>query len=102
MNRDPAIDAPKADLPPPADDCRRSPLRIAGGIALIFLLAFAVYWPVLRGQFAWTDLSLVDKNPLVQKKTKLRGIWLQTSLPRPTLDLRLQCLRYGKQPARSP
>jgi len=61
MHRDPAIDAPKADLPPPADDCRRSPLRIAGGMALIFLLAFAVYWPALRGQFVWDDLLLVDK-----------------------------------------
>jgi len=99
MNRDPATDAPKADLPQPADDCRRSPLRIAAGVALIFLLAFAVYWPALRGQFVWDDLLLVDKNPLVKGEAGLRSIWFQADFPLTTLAFWVQWLMWGKNPA---
>src|SRR6266545_1249972 len=99
MNRDPATDAPRADLPQPADDCRRSPRRMAGGAALIFLLAFAVYWPALRGQFVWDDLLLVDKNPLVKGEAGLRAIWFQADFPLTTLAFWLQWLMWGKNPA---
>ena len=99
MNSDPATGAPKADLPQPADDCRRSPLRIAGGVALIFLLAFAVYWPALRGQFVWDDVLLVDKNPLVKGEAGLRSIWFHADFPLTTLAFWLQWLMWGKHPA---
>ena len=99
MNSDPATGAPKADLPQPADDCRRSPLRIAAGVALIFLLAFAVYWPALRGQFVWDDLLLVDRNPLVKGEAGLRSIWFQADFPLTTLAFWLQWLMWGKHPA---
>src|SRR6266550_964999 len=99
MNSDPATDAPKADLPQPADDCRRSPLRIAAGATLIFLLAFAVYWPALRGQFVWDDLLLVDKNPLVKGEAGLRSIWFQADFPLTTLAFWVQWLMWGKNPA---
>src|SRR6266550_3955424 len=99
MNSDPATDAPKADLPQPADDCRRSPPRIAGGMALIFLLAFAVYWPALRGQFVWDDVLLVDKNPLVKGEAGLRSIWFHADFPLTTLAFWLQWLMWGKHPA---
>ena len=99
MNRDPATDAPKADLPQPPDDCRRSPLRIAAGVALIFLLAFAVYWPALRGQFVWDDLLLVDKNPMVKGEAGLRSIWFHADFPLTTLAFWLQWLMWGKHPA---
>jgi tetratricopeptide (TPR) repeat protein len=72
---------------------------MAGGAALIFLLAFAVYWPALRGQFVWDDLLLVDKNPLVKGEVGLLSIWLHADFPLTTLAFWLQWLVWGKNPA---
>src|SRR5256885_13925846 len=51
------------------------------GAALIFLLTFAAYWPVLQGQFIWDDSLLVEKNPLVMHSLNLRSVWFQTDFP---------------------
>jgi tetratricopeptide (TPR) repeat protein len=99
MNSDPATDTPKVDFPQPPPDGRQSPLRIAAGVALIFLLAFAVYSPVMRGQFVWDDLLLVDKNPLVKGEVGLRSLWFQADFPLTTLAFWLQWLMWGKNPA---
>lgn len=71
----------------------------AGGVALIFLLAFAVYWPALRGQFVWDDQLLVIKNPLVTGQLNLRSVWFQTDFSLTTVALWAQWLLWGKNPA---
>ena len=99
MNRDPVTDTPKADLQQLPRDCRRSPLRIAAGAALMFLLALAVYSPALRGQFVWDDPLTVDKNPLVKGEVGLRSLWFQADFPLTTLAFWLQWLMWGKNAA---
>jgi len=74
-----------------------SPLkRLAPGAALIFLLTFAAYWPVLRGQFIWDDPLLVEKNPLVTHSLDLRSVWFQTDFPLTVVAFWLQWLCWGK------
>src|SRR6266481_2551542 len=77
-----------------------SPLkRLAPGAALIFLLTFAAYWPVLRGQFIWDDPLLVEKNPLVTHTLNLRSVWFQTDFPLTVVAFWLQWLCWGKSAA---
>jgi protein O-mannosyl-transferase len=71
----------------------------AGGTALIFLLAFVVYWPALHGQFVWDDELLVIKNPLVTGLANLGSVWFQTDFSLTTVALWAQWLLWGKNPA---
>ena len=70
--------------------------QIVPGAGLIFLLAFAAYWPVLRGQFIWDDPLLVEKNPLVTHSLNLRSVWFQTDFPLTVVAFWLQWLCWGK------
>jgi Flp pilus assembly protein TadD len=70
--------------------------RFGPGAALIFLLAFAAYWPVLKGQFIWDDPLLVEKNPLVTHSLGLRSVWFQTDFPLTVVAFWLQWLCWGK------
>jgi tetratricopeptide (TPR) repeat protein len=69
------------------------------GAIVILLLPFAVYWPVLRGQFIWDDPLLVEKNPLVTHSLSLRSVWFQTDFPLSAVAFWLQWLAWGKSPA---
>jgi protein O-mannosyl-transferase len=69
------------------------------GAGLIFLLTFAAYWSVLRGQFIWDDPLLVEKNPLVTHTLSLRSVWFQTDFPLTVVGLWLQWLCWGKSAA---
>jgi protein O-mannosyl-transferase len=70
-----------AEAPQPRGDSRSSRRQLALGGVAIFLLAFAVYWPALRGQFLWDDLMLVQGNPLVRGTFGLGTIWFRTDFP---------------------
>jgi tetratricopeptide (TPR) repeat protein len=79
---------------------RTSALKwLVPGAALIFLLTFAAYWPVLRGQFIWDDPLLVEKNPLVTHSLNLRSVWFQTDFPLTVVAFWLQWLCWGKAAA---
>jgi len=49
--------------------------------ALIFLLTFAVYLPVLRCGFVWDDDSLVVKSRLIKAPDGLYRFWCTTEAP---------------------
>lgn len=84
----------------PAVVSKASALRRLGpGAALIFLLTFAAYWPVLKGQFIWDDPLLVEKNPLVTHSLNLRSVWFQTDFPLTVVAFWLQWLCWGKAAA---
>lgn len=70
--------------------------RFIPGAALILLLTFAAYWPVLKGQFIWDDSLLVEKNPLVTHALNLRSVWFQTDFPLSVVAFWLQWLAWGK------
>jgi tetratricopeptide (TPR) repeat protein len=74
-------------------------VRFMLGATFIFLLAFAAYWPVLRGQFIWDDPLLVEKNPLVTHTLNLRSVWFQTDFPLTVVAFWLQWLSWGKAAA---
>src|SRR6266498_4732447 len=70
--------------------------KFVPGAALIFLLTFAAYWPVLRGQFIWDDPLLVEKNPLVTHALNFRTVWFRTDFPLSVVGFWLQWLAWGK------
>ena len=74
-----AISSP--ELNPPVVSKVSALRRLGPGAALIFLLTFAAYWAVLKGQFIWDDPLLVEKNPLVTHSLSLRSVWFQTDFP---------------------
>ena len=63
------------------------------------MLALAVYWPALRGQFVWDDTLLIDRNPLVKGELGLRSVWFQTDFPLTMIGFWVQWLAWGKNPA---
>jgi Flp pilus assembly protein TadD len=84
---------------PAASQTSRFRPVVSGG-ALIFLLTFAAYWPVLlRGHFIWDDPLLVEKNPLVTHTLNLRTVWFQTDFPFTVVSFWLQWLCWGKAAA---
>lgn len=60
---------------------------------------FAVYWPVLGGEFVWDDPLLVERNPLVTGSFNLLTLWFQTDFPLTNVVLWLQWLAWGKSAA---
>jgi tetratricopeptide (TPR) repeat protein len=47
----------------------------------LILLALAVYWPSMRGEFLWDDDVLVTGNQHVQRSDGLKNIWLGRETP---------------------
>jgi tetratricopeptide (TPR) repeat protein len=92
-----AIGSPESS--PPIGRQASAFAQIAPGAVLIFLLAFAAYWPVLRGQFIWDDPLLVEKNPLVTHTLNLRTVWFQTDFPLSVVAFWLQWLCWGNNAA---
>ncbi|MEK7707278.1 MAG: tetratricopeptide repeat protein [Verrucomicrobiota bacterium] len=80
-------------------DGKASTRRSALGATLIVLMTFAVYWPVLRGEFVWDDLVLVKKNPLLTGEHTLGSIWFQGDFPLATVGFWIQHLLWGGNPA---
>src|SRR5207249_10981300 len=68
-------------------------------VAAIFLVVFAAYWPVLRGEFVWDDTLLVEKNPLVTGELGLFSVWFRTDFPFTLTAFWLQWLAWGKSAA---
>jgi protein O-mannosyl-transferase len=89
-----AISSP--ELNPPVVSKVSALRRLGPGAALIFLLTFAAYWPVLKGQFIWDDPLLVEKNPLVTHSLSLRSVWFQTDFPLTVVAFWLEWLCWGK------
>ena len=58
-------------------------------------LAFA---PLLKGQFIWDDLLLVERNPLVTGKFNLLTVWFRTDFPLSLAALWIQWLAWGTNP----
>ena len=73
--------------------------RLGAGAALMVVLAFAVYWPALRGQFVWDDAMLVQQNPLVKGKLGLSTIWFRTDFPLTIIAFWAQWRLWGDNPA---
>ncbi len=73
--------------------------RTALGAALIVLLTFGVYWPVLRGGFVWDDLLMVQKNPLVTGEGRWYSIWFKADFPLTTIALWFQHFLWGETAA---
>ena len=48
--------------------------------AVLFIAAFAIYWPAIHGQFIWDDASSVTASPLVRASDGLYRMWF-TSEP---------------------
>src|SRR5258705_341406 len=92
-----AISSP--ELAAPGASQPRHLASLVPGAALIFLLTFAAYWPVLQGQFIWDDPLLVEKNPLVTHSLNLRSVWFQTDFPLTVVAFWLQWLCWGKAAA---
>jgi len=72
---------------------------LALGAALVFVLAFAAYWPVLRGGFIWDDFLLVQQNPLVTGKLGLGTIWFRTDFPLSNILFWGEWRHWGDHPA---
>ena len=81
--------------PAAAGTSRRS---FALGVAVIFILTFAIYWPVLHGGFVWDDMILVEKNQLAKGELNLRTVWFNTDFPLTTVLFWIQWLLWGKNP----
>jgi Flp pilus assembly protein TadD len=72
---------------------------LAAGGFIIFLAAFAVYWPALQGQFLWDDLLVVHRNPLVTGELGFGSIWFRTDFPLSNVAFWLERLAWGNHPA---
>jgi protein O-mannosyl-transferase len=83
----------------PAAEQRSGRWRFGLDGALLFLLAFVVYWPALRGQFVWDDVMLVHQNPLVTGKLGLGTIWFRTDFPLANIAFWAQWRLWGDHPA---
>jgi Flp pilus assembly protein TadD len=84
---------------PEAQAERREDWRlVAGGVAVVVLAVFAVYWRALRGQFLWDDLLVVHRNPLVTGELGLGSIWFRTDFPLSNVAFWLEWLAWGKHP----
>jgi protein O-mannosyl-transferase len=78
---------------------RREDWRLlAGGVAVVVLAVFAVYWRALRGEFLWDDLLVVHKNPLVTGELGLGSVWFRTDFPLTNVAFWLQWLAWGNHP----
>src|SRR5438105_2611281 len=98
MNRDQTPGTLATAALPDIDAPNHRRCRILG-VALIFLLVFAAYWPALRGEFVWDDALLVTKNPLVKGEFGLHSIWFHTDFPLTLVALWVQWLTWGNHPA---
>jgi Flp pilus assembly protein TadD len=99
MSSDQTSSAPEpAELPPPRQEGPCDWRRLAAGVLIIFLAAFAVYWRVLRGEFLWDDLLVVHRNPLVTGELGLGSIWFRTDFPLSNVAFWLEWLAWGKHP----
>ncbi len=65
-------DAVGRDLPPDGTGRRRADLRLAAGLLLLTLLAYA---PVVRNGFIWDDDQYLTRNVLVQRTETLPDVW---------------------------
>ena len=86
------------EVPKPLTEHRGERRRLGLGAALILVLAFAVYWPALRGQFVWDDVLLVHQNPLVKGKLGLCTIWFRTDFPLSNIAFWAQWRLWGDHP----
>jgi Flp pilus assembly protein TadD len=87
------------EVPKPLTEHRGERRRLGLGAALILVLAFAVYWPALRGQFVWDDLLVVHRNPLVTGELGLGSIWFRTDFPLSNIAFWAQWRLWGDNPA---
>jgi len=87
-----------ANFPQPREQRREDWRRLAAGGLIIFLAAFAVYWPALSGQFLWDDLFVVQRNPLVTGELGFGSIWFRTDFPLSNLAFWLERLAWDNHP----
>ena len=85
--------------PEPLGERRGDWRGLAAGGFIIFLAAFAVYWPALRGQFLWDDVLVVHRNPLVTGELGFGSIWFRTDFPLSSVAFWLERLAWGNHPA---
>jgi tetratricopeptide (TPR) repeat protein len=72
----------------------------AVGAAIIFLLAFLIYLPVLSGTFLMDDLRLVHTdNPLANGQLTPASIWFRTDFPIANLVFHWEWMMWGAHPA---
>jgi protein O-mannosyl-transferase len=71
---------------------------LAAGSLVIFLAAFAVYWPAMRGQFLWDDILVVQRNPLVTGEIGFWSIWFRMDFPLSNVAFWLERLAWGDHP----
>src|ERR1039458_3946811 len=90
-----------AKLPQARAEGRSDWRCMSAGVGIIFLAAFAVYWPVLRGQFLWDDFLVVHRNPLVTGELGLGSIWFRTDFPLTNVVFWLEWLAGGGHAVRS-
>jgi Flp pilus assembly protein TadD len=83
---------------PTALSSQRTLLRL-GLAALMVAVVFAIYWPVLRGEFVWDDLLVVARNPLVKGELTLGTVWFHGDFPLTTIAFWLQWLAWGNHPS---
>lgn len=90
----------RISMKPEPEGQRRGRIQLAMGAAAIFLLAFAVYLPVLPGCFLMDDERLVSHdNPLVNGLFTPATLWFQTDFTLPTFAWWAEHLLFGKNPA---
>jgi tetratricopeptide (TPR) repeat protein len=92
-NPEPTVVVQVSDSPPALEADRRPAVL---GVAAIFLLSFAIYWPALQGGFVWDDMILVEKNQLATGDLNLRTVWFNTDFPLSTVAFWVQWLLWGK------
>src|ERR1035437_1480432 len=96
MSGDRMSSAPESGgvLAPPTE--RREDWRLfAGGVAVVVLAVFAVYWQALRGQFLWDDLLVVHRNPLVTGELGPGSIWCRMDFPLTNVAFWLEWRAWG-------
>src|ERR1035437_2020941 len=99
MSGDRMSSAPEpAGLPDALAEHREDWRLFAGGVAIILLAVFAVYWRAFRGQFLWDDLLVVHRNPLVTGELGLGSIWFRTDFPLTNVAFWLEWLVWGNHP----
>jgi protein O-mannosyl-transferase len=87
------------DGPKPLSARREHWPRLVGGVVLIVLAAFAVYWQALSGPFLWDDFLVVHRNPLVTGEWAPMAIWFRMDFPLTYFAFWLQWLAWGNHPA---
>ncbi len=74
--------------------------KLAMGILAMVLLTFAVYVPILPGNFLMDDVRLLGSdNPLINGQLTLSSLWFQTDFTLATFGWWVERLLFGNDPA---